>query len=114
LKSKERKKARGCWQCRELEAFLALSVESGDSLDAMLNLPQATAEAWVVYLGHLISKSETYVSTISLASHLAFTRSPSCQEDRDQASHCSMNTYTPLQATRQRDDVFSSPIEEGK
>jgi hypothetical protein len=64
------------------------------------------------YVGHPFSKSETCTSTISLASHLAFTKRDSCQEDRDQASHSLMSTYAPLSATRQKDDARSSFAEE--
>ncbi|MFL5704698.1 MAG: hypothetical protein ACJ8AG_17945, partial [Ktedonobacteraceae bacterium] len=62
-------------------------------------------------LGHLFSKSETCVSTISLASHLAFTKRGSCQEDRDQASHCPMNTYVISTAEKLMVSASSSTVQ---
>src|SRR6266550_8506904 len=62
------------------------------------------------YLRHLFIKLEMCASIISLASHLAFTKRGSCQEDREQASACSLNTHASLSATKQMDDVFSSSV----
>ena len=77
-------------------------------------LPKVNPEAITVpcagYLRHLFIKLEMCASIISLASHLAFTKRGSCQEDREQASACSLNTHASLSATKQRDDVFSSSV----
>src|SRR5260370_37814144 len=62
------------------------------------------------YLRHLFIKLERCASIISLASHLAFTKRGPHQEDREQASSCSLNTHASLSATKQRDDVFSSSV----
>jgi hypothetical protein len=62
------------------------------------------------YLKHLFIKLGMCASIISLVSHLAFTKRGSCQEDREQASSCSLNTHASLSATKQRNDVVSSSV----
>ena len=45
------------------------------------------------YLGHLVTKSEGWASTMALICHLAFTKRCTCQETQEQASSCSMNIH---------------------
>lgn len=63
------------------------------------------------YFEHAITNSETCAETISLVSHLVFTKRCMEQENREQANPCLLNTDAPLPATRQREDAFSSSME---
>jgi hypothetical protein len=49
--------------------------------------------------------------TISLVSHLAFTKRYMEQENREQANPWLLNTDPPLPANKQREDSFSSFME---
>ena len=63
------------------------------------------------YLGHPFTKSETCAGTISLVSHLVFTKRCMEQENREEAHPCFLNMDTPLPATRQRVGTFSLSAE---
>jgi len=65
-------------------------------------------------LGHPFIKSETCAWTISLVSHLVFTKRCMEQGNRERANPCLLNTDAPLPATRQREDAFFSFVERKK